>query len=159
MFVYLTKDLYNKFKEFNPKSTIDYKTYSNVSQDFHDLISQEITNGHIFATVIGKFECLRYERQGKHLDYVATKKYKLELIEEKKQIFDAEHPDGIDYRIYYTTEEIVKWSWNSANSLVKHIRNYAFEECRANKHLLGKVYNSSATAKLKFKKIYRKTKF
>jgi len=117
---------------------ITYKEFYYITRDFNKLISDKISEGYCFETIIGEFEVVKKDRnkRSQMINWGESNKKKQVIINSGEIPFNKETaPTGINWFIYFTSEVSYLWKWIRSLSVKKY---YYFIPCWDNKRKLGK---------------------
>ena len=156
--MYNIKDIY---EYFDSTSTIevDKITFKSICSDFNMMIINYILDGGKFnmGNNLSYLSILRIDRNNAKpaIDWGESNKYKKELIEEGKELYNSNTGEGEKWHIYYTDSEYCRYYWNKSGCKVQNKSVYKFIPTRGlkgNKEKLTTVLKEDDLAYLKFKK-------
>ena len=133
-----------------------YKNYIKDSKNFIDkniLEGKEFNMGNNLSTL----SILRRDRDPRspRLDWGESNKYKKELVDEGKSLYNSETGEGIKWHIYHTDEFYCKYYWRKGKCKIPNKSVYRFDATRGlkgNKERLIYLLKEDDLAYLKFKK-------
>ena len=125
-----------------------YKEYTNTVS----LIDKKI-----FRDICEEFNMARKERDPRNpkVDWGESNKYKQELLEQGKKLYNAETGEGVKWHIYYTDGYYCKFYWRKGKCRIPNKSVYRFDATRGikgNKEKLINLLKTDDLAYLKFKK-------
>ena len=154
---YTLTDIY---KEYVLKhDLVDKKIFRNICEEFNMNIIDDILEGSTFnmGSNLSTLSIVRKERDPRNpkVDWGESNKYKQELIEQGKELYNAETGKGIKWHIYYTDDYYCKFYWRKSKCKIPNKSVYRFDATRGikgNKEKLINLLKTDDLAYLKFKK-------
>tara|TARA_R100000781_G_scaffold58751_1_gene37743 strand:- start:491 stop:985 length:495 start_codon:yes stop_codon:yes gene_type:complete len=155
---YTIKDIYNYF-DSTTTVEVDKITFKSICSDFNMMVIDYILEGGKFnmGNNLSYISILRIDRNNAKpaIDWGESNKYKKELLEEGKELYNSETGEGEKWHIYYTDSEYCRYYWNKSGCKVQNKSVYKFVPTRGlkgNKEKLTVLLKEDELAYLKFKK-------
>ena len=155
---YNIRDIYNYFDSAT-NLEVDKITFKSVCSDFNMMAIDYILEGGKFnmGNNLSYISILRIDRNNAKpaIDWGESNKYKKELLEEEKELYNSETGEGEKWHIYYTDSEYCRYYWNKSGCKVQNKSVYKFVPTRGlkgNKEKLTALLKEDELAYLKFKK-------
>ena len=158
MKTYTLRDIYKAYKkEYN--NNLDSNVFRNICSEFNIMIINYILEGKEFnmGNNLSTISIIRKDRDPRspRIDWGESNKYKKELLEENKELYNSETGKGIKWHIYYTDDFYCKYYWRKGKCKVLNKSVYRFDATRGikgNKEKLINLLKNDELAYLKFKK-------
>ena len=155
---YTLRDIYKVYStEVN--KPVDSLTFRDICSEFNIGIMDYILEGKEFnlGSNLSSISVTRQDRDPRNprIDWGESNKYRKELLEEGKDIYDASTGKGESWFIYHTDPFYCKFYWNKGKCKIKNKSVYRFDATRGikgNKEKLIKLLKTDELAYLKFKK-------
>jgi len=154
---YTLTDIYKKYVIDN--GYIDKKIFRQICETFNINIMTSILDGETFnmGHNLSTLSIVRKERDPRNpkIDWGESNKYKTELLENGKQLYDSETQQGTKWHIYYTDGYYCKFYWRKGRCRIPNKSVYRFDATRGikgNKEKLIELLRTDDLAYLKFKK-------
>ena len=155
---YTLRDIYKVYStEVN--KPVDSLTFRDICSEFNIGIMDYILEGKEFnlGSNLSSISVTRQDRDPRNprIDWGESNKYRKELLEEGKDIYDASTGKGESWFIYHTDPFYCKFYWNKGRCKIKNKSVYRFDATRGikgNKEKLIKLLKTDELAYLKFKK-------
>tara|TARA_B100001094_G_scaffold103732_1_gene100003 strand:+ start:9177 stop:9650 length:474 start_codon:yes stop_codon:yes gene_type:complete len=154
---YTLQDIYKEY--VHAVEFVDKKLFRDVCEEFNIEIIKDILNGNTFdmGNNLSTLSIVRKERDPRNprVDWGESNKYKKELLEEGKELYNAETEQGIKWHIYYTDGYYCKFYWRKGKCRIPNKSVYRFDATRGikgNKEKLINLLKTDDLAYLKFKK-------
>lgn len=128
---YNKSDIYDFYSE-NLSGSLDKKTFHDLCKEFNQAVMDEIiyegkqfNQGYHLSTL----SVVRVERDwsNKQVDWNASKKYRQELIDAGKEIYDAKTGEGEKWLIYHTEKFYCRFLWKKSKCAVTNKSVYQFK--------------------------------
>tara|TARA_R110000737_G_C14449923_1_gene462988 strand:+ start:374 stop:850 length:477 start_codon:yes stop_codon:yes gene_type:complete len=155
---YTLKDIYKDYIK-ESKSYVDKNIYSNIIQEFNIMIIDYILEGKEFnmGNNLSTLSIIKRDRDPRspRLDWGESNKYKKELLDEGKSLYNSETGEGVKWHIYYTDEFYYRYYWRKGKCKIPNKSVYRFDATRGlkgNKERLIYLLKEDDLAYLKFKK-------
>ena len=155
---YTLLDIYKDYKK-SVDSSIDAKTFRDICSDFNIIIFDYILEGKEFnmGNNLSTLSIIRRERDPRspRIDWGESNKYKKELLEEGKNLYDSKTGKGENWYIYHTDSFYCKYYWRKGKCVIKNKSVYRFDATRGvkgNKEKLIHLLKEDDLAYLKFRK-------
>ena len=155
---YTLLDIYKDYKT-SVDSLIDAKTFRDICSDFNIIIFDYILEGKEFnmGSNLSTLSIIRRERDPRspRIDWGESNKYKKELLEEGKDLYNSKTGKGENWYIYYTDPFYCKYYWRKGKCVIKNKSVYRFDATRGvkgNKEKLINLLKEDDLAYLKFRK-------
>lgn len=155
---YTLRDVYKVYAAEVSKP-VDSLTFRDICSDFNIGIMDYILEGKEFnlGSNLSSISVTRQDRDPRNprIDWGESNKYRKELLEEGKEIYDAPTGKGESWFIYHTDPFYCKFYWNKGKCKIKNKSVYRFDATRGikgNKEKLIKLLKTDELAYLKFKK-------
>jgi hypothetical protein len=138
---------------------IDKSLFKDICSEFNMkaideiLEGKELNMGNNLSTV--SIKRVNRDPRSPRVDWGLSNTYKQELIEEGKELYNAETELGIKWFIYYTDEYYCKYYWKKGKCRIPNKSVYRFTPTRGlkgNKEKLINLLKADELAYLKFKK-------
>jgi hypothetical protein len=144
--LYTLKDIYKTYTK-DSNDTVDKNIYNSIIQEFNIMIIDYILEGKDFnmGNNLSTLSIIRRE----------SNKYKKELLEEGKDLYNSETGEGVKWYIYHTDEFYCKYYWRKGKCKIPNKSVYRFDATRGlkgNKERLITLLKEDDLAYLKFKK-------
>jgi hypothetical protein len=138
---------------------IDTNLFRDICSEFNMLIVEDMLDGKEFnmGNNLSSLSVVRRERDPRspRIDWGESNKYRQELIEEGKELYNSETDKGIKWHIYHTDGFYCKYYWRKGKCKVANKSVYRFDATRGvkgNKEKLIHLLKTDDLAYLKFKK-------
>ena len=155
---YILKDIYNSYQN-ECKNAVEKQVYVDVVQEFNIMIVEYLLEGKEFnmGNNLSTLSIVRRDRDPRspRLDWGESNKYKKELLEEGKDLYNSDTNTGIKWHIYHTDEFYCKYYWRKGKCKIPNKSVYRFDATRGikgNKEKLINLLKEDDLAYLKFKK-------
>ena len=155
---YTLRDVYKVYSTEVSKP-VDSLTFRDICSEFNIGIMDYILEGKEFnlGSNLSSISVTRQDRDPRNprIDWGESNKYRKELLEEGKDIYDASTGKGESWFIYHTDPFYCKFYWNKGKCKIKNKSVYRFDATRGikgNKEKLIKLLKTDELAYLKFKK-------
>ena len=116
---YILKDIYNSYQN-ECKNAVEKQVYVDVVQEFNIMIVEYLLEGKEFnmGNNLSTLSIVRRDRDPRspRLDWGESNKYKKELLEEGKDLYNSDTNTGIKWHIYHTDEFYCKYYWRKVNA-------------------------------------------
>ncbi len=136
--------------------SVSKQTFVDICSEFNIMIIDYILDGKEFnmGSNLSTLSIVRMERDPRSpaIDWGESNKYKAELIEKGKELYNKETDQGIKWQLYYTDKEYLKYYWRKGKCKVKNKSVYRFDATRGIKGNKGKLKLIDELDYLKFKK-------
>tara|TARA_R110000824_G_scaffold158969_2_gene333082 strand:+ start:8350 stop:8823 length:474 start_codon:yes stop_codon:yes gene_type:complete len=150
----------NIYKDYNKEDfKIDKQTFVNICSEFNILVINELLEGKEFnmGNNLSTLSIVRKDRDPRspRIDWGESNKYKKELLEEGRELYNPKTGEGVKWHIYYTDEFYCKYYWRKGKCKVPNKSVYRFDATRGvkgNKEKLIYTLKTDELAYLKFKK-------
>ena len=133
--------------------------FKDICEDFNIMIMDYILDGKEFnmGNNLSTLSIIRRDRDPRspRINWGESNKYKKELLEEDRNLYNAETNEGIKWHIYHTDEFYCKYYWRIGKCKVPNKSVYRFDATRGikgNKDKLIALLKEDDLAYLKFKK-------
>ena len=154
---YTLTDIYKEY--VLEHSSIDKKIFRDICEEFNIRIMEDVLEGSTFnmGNNLSTLSIVRKERDPRNpkVDWGESNKYKQELVEANKELYNAETGQGIKWHIYYTDGYYCKFYWRKGKCRIPNKSVYRFDATRGikgNKEKLINLLKTDDLAYLKFKK-------
>ena len=155
--MYTFSDIYKSYvKEHD---YIDKETFSDICHTFNMGIMDYILSGKEFnmGNNLSTLSVIRRERDPRspRIDWGESNKYKKEILEEGKSLYDPITEIGEKWYVYHTDEFYCKYYWRKGKCKIPNKSVYKFEATRGikgNKEKLIRLLKEDDLAYLRFKK-------
>ena len=154
---YTLQDIYKEYT--NTVSLIDKKIFRDICEEFNMAIINSILEGNTLdmGNNLSTLSIVRKERDPRNpkVDWGESNKYKQELLEQGKKLYNAETGKGVKWHIYYTDSYYCKFYWRKGKCRIPNKSVYRFDATRGikgNKEKLINLLKTDDLAYLKFKK-------
>ena len=154
---YTLQDIYKEYT--NTVSLIDKKIFRDICEEFNMAIINSILEGNTLdmGNNLSTLSIVRKERDPRNpkVDWGESNKYKQELLEQGKKLYNAETGEGVKWHIYYTDSYYCKFYWRKGKCRIPNKSVYRFDATRGikgNKEKLINLLKTDDLAYLKFKK-------
>ena len=151
-------DIYEDYKKI-VKDPVEKDLFKEVCAEFNIGIIEEILDGKTFnmGHNLSTLSVVRVSRDPRspRVDWGESNKYKKELLEEGKDLYNSETGDGEKWHIYYIDEFYCKYYWKKGKCRIPNKSVYRFTPTRGmkgNKEKLITMLKKDDLAYLKFKK-------
>ena len=155
--MYTFSDIYKSYIE--EYGYIDKKIFSDICHTFNIGIMDYILSGKEFnmGNNLSTLSIVRKTRDPRspRIDWGESNKYKKELLEEGKELYDSITELGTKWYIYHTDEYYCKYYWRKGKCKVPNKSVYRFDPTRGikgNKEKLIRLLKEDELAYLKFRK-------
>jgi len=155
---YTLRDIYKDYTK-TCKNPVDSLTFRDICSDFNIEIMDYILDGNLFnmGFNLSTISITRHDRDPRNprIDWGESNKYRKELLDEGKEIFNPDTGKGEQWFIYHTDSFYCKFYWNKGKCKIKNKSVYRFDATRGikgNKEKLISLLNQDDLAYLKFKK-------
>tara|TARA_R110002110_G_scaffold127963_3_gene307337 strand:- start:150 stop:623 length:474 start_codon:yes stop_codon:yes gene_type:complete len=150
----------NIYKDYNEEDfKVDKQTFVNICSEFNILVINELLEGKEFnmGNNLSTLSIVRKDRDPRspRIDWGESNKYKKELLEEGRELYNPKTGEGVKWHIYYTDEFYCKYYWRKGKCKVPNKSVYRFDATRGvkgNKEKLIYTLKTDELAYLKFKK-------
>jgi len=156
--LYTLKDIYQDYIK-ESKNYVDKSIYNNIVQEFNIMIIDYILEGKEFnmGNNLSTLSIIRRDRDPRspRLDWGESNKYKKELLDEGKSLYNIKTGEGVKWHIYHTDEYYCKYYWRKGKCKIPNKSVYRFDATRGlkgNKERLIYLLREDDLAYLKFKK-------
>ena len=140
---YTLQDIYKEY--VHAVEFVDKKLFRDVCEEFNIEIIKDILNGNTFdmGNNLSTLSIVRKERDPRNprVDWGESNKYKKELLEEGKELYNAETEQGIKWHIYYTDGYYCKFYWRKGKCRIPNKSVYRFDATRGIKGNKEKLIN------------------
>ncbi len=154
---YTLQDIYKEYAQID--SSIDKKIFRDICEEFNIEIINSILEGSTLdmGSNLSTLSIIRKERDPRNprVDWGESNRYKQELIEKGKELYNAETEQGAKWHIYYTDGFYCKFYWRKGKCRISNKSVYRFDATRGikgNKEKLINLLKTDDLAYLKFKK-------
>ena len=156
--MYTINNIYNDYLE-QYEEYIDKKLFRDICEEFNINIIDSVLGGDEFnmGNNLSSLSIVRVDRDPRspRVDWGESNKYRKELEEEGKSLYDHETGKGIKWHIYYTDRFYCKYYWKKGKCRISNKSVYRFVPTRGvkgNKEKLINMLKNDDLAYLKFKK-------
>ena len=154
---YTFKDVYNNYVE--EYGEVEKSLFTDICSEFNIMIINYVLEGKEFnmGNNLSTLSIIRKDRDPRspRIDWGESNKYKKELLEEGKDLYNSETGKGIKWHIYHTDSFYCKYYWRKGKCKVSNKSVYRFDATRGlkgNKEKLINLLKEDDLAYLKFKK-------
>lgn len=154
---YTITDIYNDYVDEN--GYIDKLIFKDICSDFNIMIMNYILEGKEFnmGSNLSTISIIRRDRDPRspRIDWGESNKYKKELLDEGKKLYDSKTGDGVKWYIYHTDAFYCRYYWRKGKCKISNKSVYRFDPTRGlkgNKDKLISLLKTNDLAYLKFKK-------
>jgi hypothetical protein len=155
--MYTFSDIYNSYIKEN--GYIEKKIFSDICHTFNIGIIEYILAGKEFnmGSNLSTISVVRRDRDPRspRIDWGESNKYKKELLDKGKDLYDSITELGTKWYVYHTDEFYCKYYWRKGKCKIKNKSVYRFDPTRGikgNKEKLIRLLKEDDLAYLKFKK-------
>ena len=155
---YTLKDIYEDY-ENSTATTVDKKLFRDICEEFNITIMSKILDGAEFnmGNNLSSLSITRVERDPRspRVDWGESNKYKQELLDKGKDLYNLNTSTGNKWHVYYTDSFYCKYYWKKGKCRVSNKSVYRFTPTRGlkgNKEKLINMLKKDDLAYLKFKK-------
>jgi hypothetical protein len=156
--MYYLRDVYKSYAK-SVDAPIDKKLFTELCEQFNIEIIEHILEGGVFnmGSNLAYLSVRRIERNPRKptVDWWESNRYKKELLEEGKKLYDSNTGEGVQWLIYYTDPWYCKFHWEKHKCKIPNKTAYRFTPTRGikgNKEKLSKLLKEDDLAYLRFKK-------
>mgnify|MGYP003154099191 CR=1 FL=1 len=154
---YTLSHIYEDYIEEN--GFIDRKLFRDICSDFNIEVMDYILEGKAFnmGNHLSTLSIVKQKRDPRspRINWGESNKYRQELIDEGKDLYNFETGKGTRWHIYYTDEHYFKYYWRKGKCLIPNKSVYRFDATRGikgNKEKLINLLKEDDLAYLKFRK-------
>ena len=151
-------DIHKDYKK-NVDNPIETRLFRQICEEFNMEVINLILDGKEFSmgNNLSTLSIRRIERNPSKptIDWWESNKYKQELINDGKQLYDADTGEGEKWFIYYTDPWYCKYHWQKSRCKISNKSAYRFTPTRGtkgNKEKLTALLKNDDLAYLRFKK-------
>ena len=152
------RDIYNSYKA-STNDPLTRQLFKELCEQFNIQIIEMILNGGVFTmgSNMSNLSIRRIERNPSKptVDWWESNRYKKELLEEGKTLYNNNTGEGVQWLIYYTDPWYCKFHWEKHRCKIPNKTAYRFTPTRGvkgNKEKLSKLLKEDDLAYLRFKK-------
>lgn len=156
--MYTLLDAYKDYKK-TTKDPVEKSLFKEICEEFNIQIIDHILEGGVLnmGSNLAYLSIRIIERNPRKptVDWWESNKYKKELLEEGKQLYDSNTGEGVRWLIYYTDPWYCKFHWEKHKCKIPNKTAYRFTPTRGikgNKEKLSKLIKEDDLAYLRFKK-------
>lgn len=152
------EDIYKDYRS-TTDSTVPKHVFKDMCEQFNIAVVEMLLEGKSFTmgSNMSNLSIRRIERNPSKptVDWWESNKYKKELLEEGKKLYDSNTGEGVQWLIYYTDPWYCKFHWEKHRCKIPNKTAYRFTPTRGikgNKEKLSKLLKEDDLAYLRFKK-------